>query len=515
MTSTRSARVPRPTKDTSLQNQANTEKQSLGPLVLLHVAMLQPTQAEYPDAILSKVLPRKVLNQYKATQATLFQKVGPVVRQRGILLRHPKGNFDGLLESILSTLGLETHTDVSSDDEHYGRSLGEPDELDGQQCNGTGEPRNSEDWDSADSDDTACETYCPTPELSRKSGQTQRTCSTCGRPRRRLRIQDSSHGNRYDVKVFAANGLVGPHVWEAVWREMERVDVEINVALPERWQRKLNQAVRELDMQTEDEEFENEILAKNDTIGKKEAAITEELDVQDELGKIRKRPSEYNTANDETSKTPTPGEMQKLSSKMQLNESATREEIEPKTPSIPRSTQKENINERSVSCEKLFQMFEDPSQKTKKPKLRNQIPLSILIRNCVWLLAQDARNVIIFVLVLSAIVFCSSRNTNSSDSVTIKEGQLPESTLVSQVEGATVLSLGVAEESIKSMEEEMTKTLLATAPAVSEFLPLSSALPEQQLTAKSPEPTVAENASTSISVYLPRELPEPPELPEP
>lgn len=65
-------------------------------------------------------------------------------------------------------------------------------------------------------------------------------CLDCGR-----RIRDGKYGSvgigskRWDIKLFAANGLMRAGAWSAAWREMERVDVEILPWMEEDMKREL------------------------------------------------------------------------------------------------------------------------------------------------------------------------------------------------------------------------------------------------------------------------------------
>ena len=65
-------------------------------------------------------------------------------------------------------------------------------------------------------------------------------CADCGRRIRDGRFGDAGTGSkRWDIKIFAANGLMRAGAWGTAWREMERVDVEILPAMEERMRREL------------------------------------------------------------------------------------------------------------------------------------------------------------------------------------------------------------------------------------------------------------------------------------
>ena len=65
-------------------------------------------------------------------------------------------------------------------------------------------------------------------------------CLDCGRRIRDGRFGSAGTGSkRWDIKLFAANGLMRAGAWSAAWREMERVDVEILPWMEEEMKREL------------------------------------------------------------------------------------------------------------------------------------------------------------------------------------------------------------------------------------------------------------------------------------
>jgi hypothetical protein len=70
---------------------------------------------------------------------------------------------------------------------------------------------------------------------------------------------------RFDIKIYAANGLMRSGAWAAAWREMERVDVEIDVWMPEDLRRALDQEFQnEEDEEIKRREREESILQRAD-----------------------------------------------------------------------------------------------------------------------------------------------------------------------------------------------------------------------------------------------------------
>lgn len=179
------------------------------PLVLLHVTLL-PIPEIYSAMVMDQVLPSYLLENWKI----LREKATDTVLERGILIPHPKEDYDLLEERLLESLDLKTPRILKCGHFHL-----DPDE----------EPdiagSDSEDDDEDDDADI---------------------CDDCGRRVRDGRYGSGTGSRRWDIKVFAANGLMRAGAWGAAWREMERVDIEIIPWMDE-------EVKRELALRTEEE----------------------------------------------------------------------------------------------------------------------------------------------------------------------------------------------------------------------------------------------------------------------
>ncbi|KAI4129231.1 MAG: hypothetical protein LQ338_002343 [Usnochroma carphineum] len=173
------------------------------PLVLLHVTLL-PIPQLYSTEIMEQVLPSYILENWKI----LRKKATDTVLERGILIPHPKEDYDLMEERLLESLDLKTPRILKCGHFHL-----DPDE----EADAAGS--DSEDFDDEDNDADIC--------------------ADCGR-----RVRDGRYGSgtgipRWDIKVYAANGLMRAGAWGAAWREMERVDVEITPWMDEDMKREL------------------------------------------------------------------------------------------------------------------------------------------------------------------------------------------------------------------------------------------------------------------------------------
>ena len=161
------------------------------PLVLLHVTLL-PIALSYSTEVLESVLPGYILENWKLLQ----EKATNTVLERGILIPHPREDYDLLEERLLESLELKLPRILKCGHFHL-----DPDE----------------EADLAESD----------AEHSDEDDNDMDICDDCGRRVRDGRFGTGTGPRRWDIKLFAANGLMRAGAWGAAWREMERVDVEI------------------------------------------------------------------------------------------------------------------------------------------------------------------------------------------------------------------------------------------------------------------------------------------------
>ncbi|KAI4213841.1 MAG: hypothetical protein LQ351_003535 [Letrouitia transgressa] len=191
------------------------------PLVLLHVTLLPITS--YPQEILRQVLPDYIIENWKI----LRERATETVLERGILIPHPKEDYDLLEERLLESLDLKSPRILKCGHFHI-----DPDEdtrIGGSYANRSDAGHDEED-----------------------------TCEDCGRKVKHGRLGSGSGNRRWDIKIFAANGLMRAGAWSAAWGEMERVDVEILPWMEEDMKRELN--LRMIEEQQLVENMESETI---------------------------------------------------------------------------------------------------------------------------------------------------------------------------------------------------------------------------------------------------------------
>jgi hypothetical protein len=275
------------------------------PLVLLHITVLPP-RLPWNRTVLDATLPPDLKRQFGVLRAA----TSGLVAQRGILIAHPREEFELLEESVLEALDL----------------LPERIGYDGQYRPRT--PNTITDDETDDYNDDA-----ETP-----------VCETC----QRVHV-----GDAWYTRVYAANGLMRAGAWGACWPEMERVDVEVRPCISEHICRRLDE------MQTIE-----------DTTIKQTS--------HHPPAQSRNEPRPAETSKQEVQPHPM-APVQKTTVVTTETHHALDTHLEP-------------TNSGSVS------MLDNDLPPIYQPK---DVPLRLLLRNYLYLVLRDRRNVAIFFLALS------------------------------------------------------------------------------------------------------------------
>ncbi|UQC75427.1 uncharacterized protein CLUP02_02081 [Colletotrichum lupini] len=180
-------------------------KKEPAPLVLLHVTLL-PLRWQWAE-ILEQTSSETLSPEAKTLREAwhhLHDRVADTVCERGILLSHPQDEYEILEERLLEALDLPLRRRARVLE--CGHYLGPSNEM-----------TLGEDMDSDE------EEY---DEESRRKSALAKThwCQTC---RHEIRYESLGPGKIFRIKVYASNGLMRTGAWAACWKEMERVDVEI------------------------------------------------------------------------------------------------------------------------------------------------------------------------------------------------------------------------------------------------------------------------------------------------
>ncbi|KAL8377326.1 hypothetical protein RB595_008152 [Gaeumannomyces hyphopodioides] len=160
----------------------------------------------------------------------LQDRMGDTVLERGILLPHPQSDYEVLEERLLEALELPMR--------RRARIL---------ECGHYLGPSNITYMESSEDDTTTDESeddYSATPsrQTRRRNGASGREARHwCGTCRSDIKYEALGPGKVFRVKIYASNGLMRAGAWEACWKEMERVDAEIEPVLEPSLQTELEQ----------------------------------------------------------------------------------------------------------------------------------------------------------------------------------------------------------------------------------------------------------------------------------
>lgn len=181
-------------------------KRNTPPLVLLHVTLL-PLRWPWGD-LMDDTRPSELSDAGKNLREAWKQlqaRVGDTVSDRGVLLPHPQNDFEVLEERLLEAMELPLR--------RRARIL---------ECGHYLGPTNAMEMTDDETSDEEDFGEDPTPTDKRH------WCSTCQSD---IRYDSLGEGKIFRTKVYASNGLMKAGAWDACWKEMERVDVELEPIL--------------------------------------------------------------------------------------------------------------------------------------------------------------------------------------------------------------------------------------------------------------------------------------------
>jgi len=271
-TSTRPSGTPSRSQRSSTPSTTYAAPAQPPPLVLLHVTLLPPSRQPYAAALLAAVgAPPAVA----ANQRLLAAALTDTVRARGLLVAHPGAEYDLLEERLLEGLELCAPR-VLRCGHFYGRGEG----LDG--ADGVSEGSACEGEEGASVGETVMdgdEDVCPDCD-----GHISLPWKGAG-----------TGSRRFDVKIYAANGLMRAGAWSAAWKEMERVDVEIDVWIPEDIRKLLDEELRKEEEEVEKcrQEEDNMIRRADEEIEALSRAHEEAIAAREDAQRARMRADEH------------------------------------------------------------------------------------------------------------------------------------------------------------------------------------------------------------------------------
>lgn len=211
------------------------------PLVLLHVTLM-PLRWQWADLITTSDVAdmTEECKNLRDSWRLLQDHVGDTLLERGILLPHPQDDYEVLEERLLDALELpgKRRARILECGHYIGYSnmMGDSDEDSGDEFDRIHDDDNENDDDGEEED----------AELSSR----YRWCPTC---REDIKFDTLGDSKIFKIKVFASNGLISPGAWQACWKEMERVDVELEPLVDSTLQDELEQLAIMRDQRHQDE----------------------------------------------------------------------------------------------------------------------------------------------------------------------------------------------------------------------------------------------------------------------
>lgn len=392
------------------------------PLVLLHVTIL-PMQMPYTPDVMVKIMPEWLVENYKILEEKL-QDI--VLMRRGLLIQHPRDEYDVLEERILESLELKTprllkcgHFVAPDSDDEEANDYAEEHAYVTEEGTGRGS-RMSGGTVTAEEDPDG---RYPTP-VSDDAGM----CMDCHR-----QVKKPGHGvgagtKRWDIKIYAANGLMRAGAWTAAWSEMERCDVEISPWIPHEVRKTLDKRLEqeqeaakvkalyaaELQRRIEEEaasqkKLEEEVEAKRRSeeaelqIKMEAEAIILQKKLEEEAAEKRKLEATLTEKIEEAKEAirlefeaQALMEANGVAERFRAMEDALKAEREKASPREPPVRQRHQISSRSRSRSR---------HRTRSRSSRTrieEIPLGTLLKNYFALQLRDSRN--FFILILAALV---------------------------------------------------------------------------------------------------------------
>lgn len=188
-------------------------KKQEAPLVLLHVTLL-PLRWGYGEMMnhfeAKKLAPLAFSNEgiknLRSAWRQLQDRLGDTVLERGILLPHPQNDYEVLEERMMESLELPLRRRARILE--CGHYLGPSNEM------------------SVDDDVENESAYNSDGEESdaRVKEDKRHWCKTC---KGDIKYEELGGERVFRIKVYASNGLMSAGAWDACWKEMERVDLEV------------------------------------------------------------------------------------------------------------------------------------------------------------------------------------------------------------------------------------------------------------------------------------------------
>ncbi|KAF2011141.1 hypothetical protein BU24DRAFT_355601, partial [Aaosphaeria arxii CBS 175.79] len=349
-----------------------------------------------------RVMPEWLIENYKILEEKL-QDI--VLMRRGVLIPHPRDEYDLLEERVLESLELKTprllkcghfvppaDSEESSSDEDEETSVAGDSAGRGSRMSG-GTLTVDEDVDK------------PAPSIDLDTSM----CMDCHQHMKKPGKGVGLGSRKWDIKIYAANGLMRSGAWAAAWNEMERCDVEISPWIPIEVRKDLERKIKEeaeakkrkelyqaeLKRQVEEEAVRLKKLEEAAVEEKRLAEISIEAKLKAEEIELQRK------------------DQHEAEEKLRF-EAALKEKIDEATEVMRLQFESQALAE-AASVAERFRALEGRVNKeaesrdavstlrstSRRPRME-ELSLGTLLKNYFVLLAKDQRNV--FIVILSVVV---------------------------------------------------------------------------------------------------------------
>lgn len=444
------------------------------PLVLLHVTILPPQVPFSPD-LMVRIMPEWLVENYKVLEEKL-QDI--ILMRRGLLIPHPRDEYDLLEERILESLELKTPRllkcghfvppELDSDEEEDDDRSQYADDCTGRGSRMSGGTLTQDQDHNPDDEDVAC--------------------MDCHRHMKKPGKGVGAGRRKWDIKIYAANGLMREAAWAACWNDMERCDVEISPWIPDEVRKTFERRVQEeQEAEQRKQQYAMELQRQIQSAASKQAILEEEAATlkKKEDAELQKS-FEAAAAALERSKEEKALERAKFANNLE-------EKIEEAKESIRLEIEAQALKETTILTERLrvleaallhstpieVPVISLPKRRTSARSMSAQsfasssdIPLGVLVKNYVLVLLRDQRNFVI--VLLSIVVVYLSINMDPASRTQLFPPQmigLPEQSGLDPVSTVAVTTTATATSTMSvKVFETMTVTQVVTASNVLETM---------------------------------------------
>ncbi|KAG8423110.1 hypothetical protein J3458_000030 [Metarhizium acridum] len=410
-------------------------KRNTPPLVLLHVTVL-PSRWVWGH-VLDNAQPSELSPEGKTLWESwnqLQDRTADTISDRGILLPHPQNDYEVLEERLLETLDLPLRRRARILE--CGHYLGPSNEM------SLSEEMESEDEDYYD------EHRSPRQSMAEQT----HWCKTCSS---QIRYDSLGDGKVYRVKVYASNGLMRAGAWEACWKDMERVDVELEPIIDSKLQEELTCLAAEQERALEMEEQAAAAAA---------AAVDEEIQQhEEEEAAERSYMPEHMDMSVHMEEPPQP-EIHAKSSPPYENDCEMGDEKRlrevygssppprPESSSIPQPRRSDLVSQETPASPSVEALERREERRESRQQAYKSSSLPELILEAVKVLMKDQKNVLIGLLSLVVLVLAARSGSTPTD-VGVK-AVVPEPVIPVVVEKPAETASGMVDPSTVDAEQQ-------------------------------------------------------------